>query len=85
MGNTEAIPEQKMTTSIKTKDKVFSTDESKVPCDRDMTENSSCSGADNGIETIGDLDETASTDKSTLTNGGSLNRSPQSSLTVEKR
>ena len=83
MGNTETVPEQKLTTSIKTKDKIFSTDESKVPCDRDMTENSS--GVDNGTETIGDLHETTATDESILTNGGSLNPSTQSSPTVEKR
>lgn len=83
MGSTEAIPKNKFVSSIKTSDKVFSTDKSKVPCDRDTTDRSA--SVDSGIERFGDLDETTTTENTTLTDSDNPKPSTPTSPTIENR
>lgn len=67
MGNAEAVPKQKLISSVETSDKVLPTDKNTAVrlCD---TSSQNCTGANNEIETI-DVDETMPTEKSTQSNG----------------
>lgn len=62
MGNTEGIPINEMTSSVKTSSKVFGKDERKLSCEREKY--SAC--VEDEVETIGNATETMAADNSTL-------------------
>ena len=80
MGNMEAIPEKKFTSSFKTGGKTFSKDEKTVACD---TYSKNSAVVDN--ETTGDHDETTDTNNSTLTDHGNIESSVSNSPRTENR
>jgi len=84
MGNAEAVPKQKLTSSAETSDKVLPTDKNTTVrlCD---TSTPNRTNANNEIETIDGFDETMPREKTDQTNGNNPKPTYSTSTTFSNR